>query len=104
MIDTADEQLRIIEEILQKHVADCEVRAFGSRCRGTARNYSDLDLAIVGDTRLDWRLIENIKEAFSESDLPFRVDVLDWYAISPEFRGVIEAGYEVIQSRHKGTK
>jgi len=30
------------------------------------------------------------------SDLPFRVDILDWNAISPEFKKVIEQGYEVI--------
>ncbi len=102
MIDVIAEQLYIIKEILQKYVSDCEVRAFGSRYKGTAKNYSDLDLAIVGDTKLDWRLIENIKEAFSESCLPFRVEVLDWYAISPEFRGVIKAGYEVIQTCEKG--
>ncbi|MFH1098173.1 MAG: nucleotidyltransferase domain-containing protein [Candidatus Desantisbacteria bacterium] len=97
MIDVIDEQLHIITEILQKYVSAYEVRVFGSRYKGTAKNYSDLDLAIVGNTKLDWRLIENIKEAFSESELPFRVDVLDWYAISPKFRGVIEAGYAVIQ-------
>jgi hypothetical protein len=27
------------------------------------------------------------------------VDVLDWHAVSPEFRKVIEVGYEVIQER-----
>ncbi|MDI6780950.1 MAG: hypothetical protein QME49_02395 [bacterium] len=40
--------------------------------------------------------IASMDRAFSESDLPFRVDVLDWHVISPEFKGVIEAGYEVI--------
>ena len=102
MIDVIAAQLCIIKEILQKHVPDCEVRAFGSRCKGTAKNYSDLDIVIVGNARLDWRLIEDVKESFSESDLPFRVDVLDWHAISPEFRGIIESGYEVIQDIYSG--
>lgn len=96
MIDIIAEQLDIIREILQRYVSDCEVRAFGSRCKGTAKNYSDLDLTIVGKTKLDWRLLEAIKESFSESCLPFRVDVLDWHTISIEFRKVIEEGYEVI--------
>ncbi|OIP40670.1 hypothetical protein AUJ95_04320 [Candidatus Desantisbacteria bacterium CG2_30_40_21] len=96
MIDVTAKQLCIIKEILQKHVPDCEVRVFGSRYRGTIKDYSDLDMAIVGDAKLDCIVIDNIKEAFSESDLPFRVDVLDWHAISPEFKGVIESRYEVI--------
>ncbi len=97
MIDVSAEQLCIIKEILQKYVPCCQVRVFGSRYKGALKAYSDLDLAIVGDTRLDWRVIENAKEAFSESDLPFRVDVLDWHAISSEFKAVIESGYAVIQ-------
>jgi len=36
-------------------------------------------------------------EAFQESGLPFRVDVLDWHAISPEFRQVIKRKYEVLK-------
>ena len=36
-------------------------------------------------------------EAFQESGLPFRVDVLDWHAISPEFRLVIKRKYEVLK-------
>ncbi|MCK5595360.1 nucleotidyltransferase domain-containing protein, partial [bacterium] len=53
MIDISQHQLKIIKKILRKHVSDCEVRAFGSRVTLTAKNYSDLDLAIVGKTKLD---------------------------------------------------
>ena len=37
----------------------------------------------MGEDKLDWIMVEDIKEAFQESDLPFRVDILDWNAISP---------------------
>lgn len=30
---------------------------------------------------------------FSESDLPFRVDVPDWHTINPEFKRIIESGF-----------
>ncbi|MBF8275623.1 MAG: restriction endonuclease subunit [Candidatus Brocadiaceae bacterium] len=99
MIDVSAEQLNIILNILKQHVPGYEVRAFGSRHKWTAKDYSDLDLAVVGETKLDWKIISNLKEAFEESDLPFRVDVLDWHAISPKFRDVITAGFEVIQKR-----
>ncbi|ORJ52556.1 hypothetical protein B5V00_16740, partial [Geothermobacter hydrogeniphilus] len=57
--------------------------------------YSDLDLALVAEKPIDWRL-EELRDAFAESDLPIMVDVLDWHGISPRFRKVIEAGYEVL--------
>ncbi len=99
MIDVSAEQLNIILNILKQNMPGYEVRAFGSRHKWTAKDYSDLDLAVVGETKLDWKIISNLKEAFEESNLPFRVEVLDWHAISPEFRALIEAGYEVIQKR-----
>ena len=38
-----------------------------------------------------------LKAAFEESDLPFRVDLLDWHAIPEHFRATITRRYEVIQ-------
>lgn len=96
MINVSEEQLKIILDIIKKFVPNCEVWAFGSRYKWTAKVHSDLDLAIVGEDKLDWIMLEDIKEAFQESNLPFRVDILDWNAISPEFKKVIEQGYEVI--------
>ena len=76
---------------------ECEVRAFGSRTTWTAKDYSDLDLAVVGKGPMDWRTLGRLKEAFEESDLPMRVDVLDWHSISESFRKVIERDYVVLQ-------
>jgi predicted nucleotidyltransferase len=84
------EQWQIVSAILQKHVPDKEVWAFGSRATHTEKPYSDLDLAIVSDTGLTLSLLAEIEHDFSESDLPFKVDVVDSAAISPVFRGVIE--------------
>ena len=96
MINVSEIQLKIIIDIIKKYVPHCEVRAYGSRYKWTSNLYSDLDLSIVGEDKLDWIMLEDIEEAFQESNLPFRVDILDWNAISPEFKKVIEQGYEVI--------
>jgi len=96
MIDLSPEHVTIIRNILKTEVPGIEVRVFGSRINGKAEQYSDLDLVLVGKEKLDWKLIESVKDAFSESDLPFMVDVVDWYAVSDEFRGVIEGSYEVL--------
>ena len=97
MIDLRPDHLDTVQRILAEHVPECEVRAFGSRAAWTAKDYSDLDLAVVGAGPLDWRTLGRLKEAFEESSLPMRVDVLDWHAIPDSFRQVIEQGYVVVQ-------
>ena len=101
MIDLNPNHLATVERILAEHVPECEVRAFGSRATWTAKDYSDIDLAIVGKGPLDWRTLGRLKEAFEESSLPMRVDVLDWHDISDSFQKVIERDYVVLQKRAK---
>lgn len=88
-IDLNPTHLETIQCILNEHVPDCEVRAFGSRAKWNARDYSDLDLAVVGQQPLGWRVLGRLETAFRESDLPFKVDVLDWHDISDKFREMI---------------
>jgi predicted nucleotidyltransferase len=97
MIKATPAQLRTIKGILSRHLPEAEVRAFGSRVSGKPKDYSDLDLAVLSPQKIEAARLEETREAFAESDLPFRVDVLDWSAISEEFRKVIEAGYEILQ-------
>lgn len=104
MIKIAPAQLRIVAKILAQHAPGAEVRAFGSRVDGTPKDYSDLDLVIVAQKKLGLTELDELREAFSQSDLPFRVDVLDWNAISDEFKKVIEKNCEVVQRSRRGMK
>lgn len=84
--------LRLVQDILAAHLPPgAQVWVFGSRASGRAWRYSDLDLAIDVGRRLthDERAI--LAEAFSESDLPYRVDVVDWRSLEERFRGIIAA-------------
>ncbi len=96
-VDLSPAHRATVERILAEHVPECEVRAFGSRVTWTSRDPSDLDLAIVGKGPLDLRTLSRLNEAFEESILPMRVDVLDWHSISDNFREVIEQDYVVLQ-------
>ena len=98
MIDMTPAQLEEVKRILREHVPDCEVRAFGSRVTGQVKPWSDLDLAVVGPAPMAWRRLGLLTEAFQESTLPFRVDVLDWHDTSPGFQAIIEQQYAVIQA------
>ena len=97
MIDLSPAHLAIVERILAEHVPECEVQAFGSRATWNAKDYSDLDLAVIGEGPLPREAIARLKEAFEESRLPMRVDVVDWHAIADGFREAIESECVVVQ-------
>ena len=97
MLDLKTHELETVRNILNRFVPEAEIIVFGSRIHGTAKPWSDLDLAIKAESALDWKVLEEIKEAFQESELPFRVDVLDWNEITPAFRRAIEGnGFEIL--------
>ena len=62
---------------------------FGSRATGRARRYSDLDLALDAGRPLTLDESARLAEAFRESDLPYRVDLIDWRSIDDHFRRLI---------------
>lgn len=91
-LDLKPEELQIVREILKKHLPDRRVLAFGSRVNGKARKYSDLDLVVMGETPLSLSTLATLAEAFSESPLPFKVDVVDWATTKEGFREAIMRG------------
>jgi len=98
MIDLSPDHLALVKHILAAHLPTVEVRAFGSRVTGQARPYSDLDLVLMSREKLDRPTLYRLEEAFAASDLPFRVDVLDWQRLSASFQRLIEQAYVVIQA------
>ena len=96
-IDLNPHHLGTVRAILAGHVPDCEVMAFGSRAAWTAHERSDLDLAVDCGGRAGDGAIARLREAFEDSDLPIRVDVLDWHAVAGGFRELIAPGCVVIQ-------
>jgi type I restriction enzyme S subunit len=92
----------IVCEILRKHVPQYPVWAFGSRVTGRAKRYSDLDLAIISDVPLPLKVSAQLADDLSESDLPWRVDVVDWATTSPAFRRIIERDKVELQCGTRG--
>ena len=88
-IDMTPQERAIVLRILNEIVPDREVRAFGSRVTGTAKPFSDLDLAIMGDEPLSLETRARLEEAFSESELPWKVDILDQFSSDQAFQGLI---------------
>ena len=102
LIDIRPDHLEIVLEILKKYVPEHEVWAFGSRATWKAKEYSDLDLCIVTDKPLSFKVLGSLEEDFVESDLPWKVDVVDWATTSESFRGIIEKDKVVVQKMGRG--
>jgi predicted nucleotidyltransferase len=75
---TAAESRQVQETLRSLLPADASVHAFGSRATGHGlKPSSDLDLLIdTPSGALPLRVMAELREAFAESDLPFRVDLL----------------------------
>jgi len=95
MIDLKKEILLKIISIVRKHFPLAEIRAFGSRVNGNAKSYSDLDLALLNE-KIDFKTFSKLKIDLEESDIPIRVDIVDYAKADEEFRKVIDQKFVVI--------
>ena len=91
-IDVSFTHWAIVENILASLAPrPCRVWAFGSRAKGKARRFSDLDLAVDAARPLTLRDTAILADAFDESDLPWRVDLVDLVTCSESFRREVES-------------
>jgi len=79
-----------IEEIIFAFLSPKDYRAFifGSRASGKAGKFSDYDIGILGEKPLSFETLSLIKGALDDSDIPVRVDIVDFSLVSPEFKKV----------------
>lgn len=97
-IDIVPRDWADVVRILHEQVPAMEVWAFGSRAKHTAKPYSDLDLALITQQPLSLEQLAAITDAFATSDLPIRVDLVDWASTSEAFRKHIAQGKVVVQA------
>jgi uncharacterized protein len=87
MIHVEPAHWEIIKEILGPSIGYFE--AFGSRAKGGHKPLSDLDL-VYNDSLPDSE-IARIVNAFDDSMLPFKVDIVNLVHCSEDFKRLIEA-------------
>jgi predicted nucleotidyltransferase len=101
MIDLPPEDLAEVQRILKEHVPQYKVVAFGSRVNRKAKIWSDLDLCIIGNKPLSLKDTAMLEDAFSISNLPIKVDIVDWAGTENNFRCIIQKNSIVIQDPEK---
>ncbi|TAN48186.1 MAG: nucleotidyltransferase domain-containing protein [Methylococcaceae bacterium] len=91
--------LRMVRDVLRTHLPEAEVWAYGSRVNGDYYEASDLDLVArrPGDLSRRQTGLYDAMAAFSESNLPIIVQLVDWAAIPASFHAEIASRYVVIQ-------
>ena len=80
-IQVAPEHLTVIKNLLK----DAKIIVvFGSRSRGDANKFSDLDICLLDNPPPSSMQMELWREAFDNSNLPYTVDLSRWDDL-PEF-------------------
>lgn len=92
------DQLRLVKDILSAYLPlGTTVWVFGSRATGKAKTFSDLDLLFDhAGNPLSALTLLNMAEAFDESALPYKVDLVDWNNVSDTFKAQIQDSRIVI--------
>ena len=90
-LDIRPDHLEMVRAIVQQYLPQACVWAFGSRVKGTARKTSDLDLCVDNKAPLSFEALATLRDAFSESNIPYKVDIVDWQTVDDSFRAIIIA-------------
>lgn len=99
-LDLPKKYLEQVEALLRAHVPNAEVWAYGSRVTGGGHEASDLDLVLRNpkNPQETTGALYELKEAFIESNLPIRVDIMDWARVPVSFHREIEQAHVVVQT------
>ena len=103
-LDLRPEWLAMVHHILATYLPEAEVLAHGSRVTGRAHEGSDLDLVVRNPHNLviPAHNLGEVRDAFSESNLPILGDILEWARIPDNFREEIERVGVVVFSGEVG--
>ena len=92
------EQRKTVLTLLNRHLPNTTAWVYGSRTKWTASPQSDLDMVVFA-TPEQSGCVSDLRRAFEESDLLFRVDLFVWDTMPEEFRKQIEGDHTVLVSK-----
>jgi predicted nucleotidyltransferase len=96
--------LRYLLEQIELYIPKATVWAFGSRVKGAYRPASDLDVAVLCDKETAKRALPKLNEVFVESDLPFKVQLLDFNRLPENMQENIKKRFVVLYQPIVGGK
>lgn len=97
-IDLADAHRKQVLEIIRARLPDATIWVYGSRAKGRARRYSDLDLMLDdGGKTISGSVLGNLDEDFDESDLPIIVELRDIAEIDAAFLARVREDFLLLE-------
>lgn len=87
LLKLSETDRKILITILDKYRDHFDFFAFGSRVTGSAKKYSDLDLAIIVKRPLS---LSSLRSELEESNISITVDLVNLDDISHEFKEHIQ--------------
>lgn len=79
-------ELDIVRQLIGPNT---KIWIFGSRAKGTHKKFSDLDVCFDRGAPLPDAEVSLMREKFQNSDLPYKVDLIDYHDVSEDFRKLI---------------
>ena len=99
-IDISPRDKAILSSLLEEYLPHTTIWAYGSRVAGHAKPWSDLDLVVFSGAEQKYHL-SLLKEALAESNLSFRVDLLEWDSLPDNFKANISTSPVILM--HEAT-
>ncbi len=91
MFGLEDRHIEFILQVLKENFPDAKFYIFGSRAKGTYKEYSDIDIAVdFNGEKLNTDVLGRTLIQFEDSTLPYEVDVIDLNAIEEKFKNIIQ--------------
>ena len=96
--DIIAEHRKTVLTLLKRHLPNTTVWTYRSRAKQGAQLQSDLDLVVFASPKQSDQ-VSDLREAFKESDLPYRVELFVWDEVPESFREQIEAEHVALVER-----
>lgn len=98
ILDVKPRHREELERLLRERLPGVEVWAYGSRVNGKGHEGSDLDLALRGPglRPIPLDALSGLREALSDSTIPFLVEARDWARMPERFHDEIERSHVVV--------
>lgn len=89
-LDLEEKYKEFIKTSIKNILPNVKIYIYGSRVKGTAQKYSDVDIAVKCPTKIPFEKILKLKAYFEDSTFPYQVDLIDLDSISEKFSNLIK--------------
>ena len=89
MIDLDKKYADYIKNIIAQNLDNYKLYIFCSRVKGSAKKYSDIDIAIASN-ELTSQIKSKLEFIFENSTIPYKIDIIDLNNITEKFKSLIE--------------